>query len=359
MFHNSQKKQKSQDIPKFGCIRYSSKNIGDEIQSVAACRFLPQIDYYVSRERMDEFHSENSEKVKVIMNAWWMWQPNHFPPSSDIDPLFISFHLREAIRNKKFMTPDTIEYLKAHAPIGCRDKGTAKFFQENGIDSYFSGCLTMTLLPNENIKKQAGDYILCVDTPPDVEKIVQERADKPVFNISRMLMPVFTSIERLEVAKVMLYAYHNAACIITPRLHVGLPGIAFHTPVCMLSTSDRKDEVLTRRGRFEGLEDVFNEVDVNEFLEAPVYDINNPPENPENYIALRDALVEKCTAFTGYDSHKPVFEDDYNPLITLLGLLSYSQEKQTRSIYFSKSKEIISVLYDKVDNGKTRHDLEY
>jgi hypothetical protein len=357
MFHNS--KKNSQKNQKFGCIRYSSTNIGDEIQSVAACRFLPQIDYYVPRERMDKFHSENSEKVKVIMNAWWMWQPNHFPPSADIDPLFISFHLREGIRNEKFMTNKTIEYLKAHAPIGCRDTATEKFFKENGIDSYFSGCLTLTLLPNENIKKKAGDYILCVDVPPDVEKTVRERAEKPVYTISRMLMPAFTSIERLEVAKVMLYAYHNAACIITPRLHVGLPGIAFRTPVCMLTTDSREDEVLTRRGRFDGLENVFNEVDVEEFLRAPVYDINNPPENPENHIALRDALVEKCTAFTGYDSHEPVFGDDYNPLLTLLGMLDYSDEKLERSIYYAKSRQIISVLYDKVNNKKSRHDLTY
>ena len=73
---------------KYGVIKYSSINIGDEVQSVAAMRFLPQIDYYVQRERIDQFKSDSGEKVKLIMNAWWMWDYAHFPPSKDIEPLF-------------------------------------------------------------------------------------------------------------------------------------------------------------------------------------------------------------------------------------------------------------------------------
>ncbi len=40
----------------YGILKYSSQNIGDEIQSVAAMRFLPKIDYYCHRERLDQFH---------------------------------------------------------------------------------------------------------------------------------------------------------------------------------------------------------------------------------------------------------------------------------------------------------------
>ena len=78
----------------FGLIKYTSFNIGDEIQSLAASRFLPNIDYYINRERTDKFKSDQEEKVKVIMNAWWMWQSKHFPPSEDIDPLLISMHIQ-------------------------------------------------------------------------------------------------------------------------------------------------------------------------------------------------------------------------------------------------------------------------
>ena len=51
---------------KFGILKYSSINIGDEVQSVAAMRFIPQINYYVQRERVDQFKAKNGEKVKLL-----------------------------------------------------------------------------------------------------------------------------------------------------------------------------------------------------------------------------------------------------------------------------------------------------
>ncbi len=39
----------------FGILKYSNYNIGDEIQSLAAGRFIPHINYYINRERTDLF----------------------------------------------------------------------------------------------------------------------------------------------------------------------------------------------------------------------------------------------------------------------------------------------------------------
>lgn len=52
------------------------KNIGDYIQSVAQEQFYDRIDTYVEREDLDVFSSD--EKTNVIMNAWFMWNPEHF-----------------------------------------------------------------------------------------------------------------------------------------------------------------------------------------------------------------------------------------------------------------------------------------
>lgn len=62
---------------KFGVLKYSAINIGDDIQSIAAMRFLPRIDEYIHRDRMDKYRS--SIKTKVIMNAAWMLEPWHMP----------------------------------------------------------------------------------------------------------------------------------------------------------------------------------------------------------------------------------------------------------------------------------------
>lgn len=348
---------------KYGVIKYSSINIGDEIQSVAATRFLPRIDYYVQRERIDEFHSNEHEKVKLIMNAWWMWDYKHFPPSEDIEPMFVSFHLREKIRKKysdTFMSEKVIKYFKSHEPIGCRDIETAKYLQKYGIEAYFSGCLTMTLTPNKKLKERGGNYILCVDVPEKMVAEIRKKAEKPVYCVSRMVSPAFTGVERFSVAKYFLYLYHNAACVVTPRLHVALPSVAFETPVCLVGTKTEKDEILSRRGRFAGMEGFFNEVMIEDYLAGKTnFDINNPLHNPGTHVEMRDSLIEKCKKFTGYDRETPLFDDDYNPLIEMAQLLTYDKKVIERITMFADNEVLIDTLKKKVVEKKSRHDLTY
>lgn len=349
---------------KFGILKYSSINIGDEVQSVAAMRFIPQINYYVQRERVDQFKAKNGEKVKLFMNAWWMWDYKHFPPSDDIEPLFVSFHIREKIRkqlSKKFMKKRVFSYFKKYEPIGCRDTGTAAYLKEHGIDAYFTGCMTMTLLPNYKIKQDCGNkYVLCVDVPPKMVKIIREKSEKPVYSISRMISPAFKGKDRLKVAKYMLYLYHNASCVVTPRLHVALPSVAFETPVCLVTTKTEKMEVLTRRGRFDGLEGFFNEVLYEDYInEKSEYDINNPLPNPGTHIEMRDALVERCKELSGYDSQKSIFEDDYNPLIEMAEMLKYDSKIINKITMFAKPEVLFSSFIKRTFLRKSRHDVLY
>ena len=61
---------------RYGILSYNSFNIGDEIQSIAASRFLPRIDYRINREQLSLFRTESpEERVDLIMNAWYMWRP--------------------------------------------------------------------------------------------------------------------------------------------------------------------------------------------------------------------------------------------------------------------------------------------
>ena len=122
------------------------KNLGDYIQSVAQEQFLPKVDTLVEREKLSDFcfYVGNEKKTKVIMNGWFMLHPESFPPSPDIIPLFISFHITPVIE-KSFFTRQTIDYLKKYQPIGARDKNTMRLLLRHGIKSYFSNCLTLTL----------------------------------------------------------------------------------------------------------------------------------------------------------------------------------------------------------------------
>jgi hypothetical protein len=57
----------------------------------------------------------------------------------NIRPLFISFHISNNKKIKK------IKKILKYEPIGVRDFDTMNVLQKNGIKSYFSSCLTLTL----------------------------------------------------------------------------------------------------------------------------------------------------------------------------------------------------------------------
>ena len=120
------------------------KNIGDFVQTIAGRQYLPSVDEYVERDAISAFHTDGTQKVKVIMNAWWMWRPENWPPSPIIDPLPISMHISQ-IHADLMLTDKGLQWFKEHEPIGCRDKGTVELLQKSGIDAYYSGCLTLTL----------------------------------------------------------------------------------------------------------------------------------------------------------------------------------------------------------------------
>ncbi|MCI1513261.1 MAG: hypothetical protein LKH44_06420, partial [Eubacterium sp.] len=180
-------------------------------------------------------------------------------------------------------------------------------------------------------------------------------------NSCNILLTTFYKVLDFNGRHVLFAAYyHNAGCVVTPRLHVGLPSVAFNTPVCMLTTDILTDKILKRRGRFAGIENVFNEIKVEDYLNDPsLYDINNPPENPDNYHQLADNLVEISTKLTGYDSKKPVFDDNYEPLLELLEMLQYSKPKLQRAMYFATNNQMIKTIIEKAYDGKNRYDLKF
>jgi hypothetical protein len=128
---------------RFGCLRYWTQNIGDEIQTLAALNYLPPDVVYVDRD--DSARSTTEVDCFVVCNGWWMHGRNHkfqFPLAPNIRPLFVSVHLADPFR--KHLTPEMFGYLRQHSPIGCRDVGTLHFLQQAGIPAYYSGCLTAT-----------------------------------------------------------------------------------------------------------------------------------------------------------------------------------------------------------------------
>ncbi len=337
---------------KYGVLKYSAINIGDDIQSIAAMRYLPRIDEYIHRDRVDVFKSD--KKVKTIMNAAWMLEPKHMPPSEDIDPLLISMHLKMVTR--KAMTPKLKQYFINHAPVGCRDTDTMEYLNSLGIPAYFSGCITLTIRKNPEIKRQ--NYILTVDMPKYIQDEIKKRTKRPVYNVSRLMNVYFNQYERFKVAKMALYMYHSAHCIVTRAIHAGLPSLAFDTPVLMLDLKTKPFDN-RRDPRYYGLIEFFNPVKEIDFLNnKDIYDFENPPENPKRHIETRDNLIKKCSDFTGYDNPVSLVENFENPFIELYSMLAYKHYRMNRNAYWLKPSELIKVAFRKAILKKTRCDLE-
>ena len=121
---------------------YKNTNIGDYIQSLAAKQFWDStnIQYY-HRDKLNQY---SGASAKVIMNGWFTHQPQNWPPSPNISPLFVAFHLNTSAY-EKLLSDKSIEYLKKHEPIGCRDENTVAALSKKGVNAYFSSCLTTTL----------------------------------------------------------------------------------------------------------------------------------------------------------------------------------------------------------------------
>ena len=116
-------------------------NIGDYIQALASAQFLPSVDGFVDREQLKDY---SGQECRMIMNGWFMHNPEQWPPSPLIHPLFVAFHIN-TLAEDVMLGEESLRYLKRHEPIGCRDIRTADILKNKGVEAYFSGCMTLTL----------------------------------------------------------------------------------------------------------------------------------------------------------------------------------------------------------------------
>ena len=282
---------------KYGLFDYKTDNFGDEIQSIAARRFLPSIDYYFDRDNIDNTHT--SEDIKIIMNGWYTHHPDNWPPKNPhIKPLLISLHAEQYRKSviSAFSSTESINFLKANAPVGARGTSTLKFLQNNQIDAYFSGCLTLTLNKAPNIKRR--EFILAVGIDDEIYRKIKSRTKRPVLSIDTMHSTNLKRESRFAIAEYYLYLYQSAHCVITNRLHCMLPCLAFDTPVLAISGKEPK--------RLEGLIDLVHSTTKSKFLNKNFneFPIENPPRNPKEYKKLRSNLEQTCYNFTNFDSHQ-------------------------------------------------------
>ena len=294
------------------------KNIGDYVQSLAALQFIPAETQYdfIEKEKISEYDS--SESVKCIMNAWYIWHPENWPPKEKaINPLLTSIHI-SPLTATEMLANGGKEYLLSHGPVGCRDTGTLKILEKNGVPCFFSACLTLTL--GEKYKNNGNrtgvifvdpyfppiryvnedktiyyplnlikSFLYFIRTPKTILKLSHKRFFKGRFKLqtyynASMFYHAYSNMfddetlmnaeyishmvpsnanmsqqDWLEIAETLIKKYSKAKYVVTSRIHCALPCLGLETPVIFVleNIMDSKDNIFNAPGRFGGLMDFF------------------------------------------------------------------------------------------------------
>lgn len=287
---------------KYGLMYYKeADNIGDDIQTYAAKRFLPHIDYYVDRENLNCFIPDEKEFVSVIMNGWFLHNKSAWPPSPYINPLLTSMHftsLETVDVGDMYLSGLGGDYLRKYEKIGVRDIESQKRLNKYDIKNYFSGCMTLTIKPFQNILKK--DTVYVVDVDEKVLEKVKAATNREIVVLTHKLDARETAQKdidkRMEDVENLLKQYQSAHVVITSRLHVALPCIALKTPVILVLDEkyekDRLETYLNYAGNMFFSNDFCNmdNSSINLYIETP-------KKNNDEYVSIRNSLEKTCSDF--------------------------------------------------------------
>lgn len=298
-------------MTKFALLSYTTNNLGDEIQSIAARQFLPRADLLVDRDDWTRYPPGSDGEFKIILNGWFTHDPGKWPPPGFLRPLLISMHIsRERHRRTALVPPsqallegENLAYLKRHEPIGGRDLSTVSLLTEHGVRSYFSGCLTLTLGAGD--RRARKDYICAVDLPEQLYQALAARVRSPILRLSHRDPHGGTFEERCTKAGRLLGLYAHAKCVVTTRLHCAMPCIGFGTPTLFINHAP--DQY-----RLSGLLDLVRNCSAEDFArDAARFDFDRPTANGFAHVPLRENLKARLEYFTGspFRPFQPAPED--------------------------------------------------
>ena len=370
-------------------VNTRNTNLGDDIQSYAESCFLPRVDCILDRENLDTFkEGDGTEPVATIMGAWFMWHKYNWPPARQIVPLLVGYHhfnrpkdIMEAINFSLPIFSDNYEgvgkqWLIDNGPVGCRDNYTKRVLEKRGIESYFSGCLTLTL-PKQPETADKGTYVTLVDLKPDVEEkvcgIIGDRYE--IRKMSHSTENLFWSPweERKARAIEYLTIYQNAKYVVTRRLHVALPCLAMGVPVLLIMGGKMNDP-----HRFDPYKSWLHFVNNKEFMENgyPDFDFENGTPNKPDYEETRAALIKTIEDFISY------CEENKDKPLEFFDKCTYTEEElcswradfrkqmlkrvhnEGKTLFFAyrdlqKEQKLLQRQYRKLEKQKERLEKEY
>ena len=245
-------------------------NIGDCIQNLAIENIYRKMGVdvkdltLINRDELDAYEGE----YRILpMQGWFAEAFRVFPLpwSRKITPVFIGFHLSTwSTARDQFVKCGLAKKMRPFAPVGCRDRNTMRFLQSQGVEAYFSGCMTMTFDSRE--KEPANGKIFVVDLHESLlERLpakIKAEADFSVthkYGFQKYPLDEDDAQAFEDQARKVLAKYRDEAkLLITSRLHAALPCAAMGIPVIFYHHNQEDD----RFDAVDGLLHVYSQKEI-------------------------------------------------------------------------------------------------
>jgi hypothetical protein len=224
---------------------YQTPNLGDDLQAMAAAAHLPYIDTLLNRDALDQ--ARLSEPHTCVMSSWFLVKNYRKAPVPALAPVFFGF----CLGHDELLDYEWRDYLKRHAPIGCRDQRTVTRLQAAGIEAFFTGCMTLFMGRQfEPVPESERQGVLFVDVP---DCVIEKQLPEQLRQQARVLTNYTTRamfndpIARMARMAEICDELRHAKLVVTSRLHTLLPCVGFNTPAVVFVEDDPKT-----RNRFSG-----------------------------------------------------------------------------------------------------------
>ena len=111
-------------------------------------------------------------RLLLPLNGWFkllVGDDPQWPPHERIIPVFFGFHLRPHVC-PALLERCSLDYMKSHEPIGCRDPFTMDLLQSKGISAYLTNCLSLTFPARP--REQTGNIVIVASNDREIVDII-------------------------------------------------------------------------------------------------------------------------------------------------------------------------------------------
>jgi hypothetical protein len=244
-----------------GSLKASTENLGDYIQILACLRLLETMGLRPSiyLDRDTELASAPaleacSGRILLPLNGWFkrtVGSDPQWPPHERIIPVFIGFHLRPH-QCPDLLEPRSIDYMKAHGPVGCRDPFTTRVLTEKGVSAYLSHCLSLSFVKRK--PDEVGDRVVVASRDREIIDVLPPEYRNDHVYVNHYSVRNGFSEYLAEAQDLLAFYRTRARLVITTFLHCALPCIAMGIPVVAFLPRPQYDfQKASDEERFSGL----------------------------------------------------------------------------------------------------------